>query len=188
MVNNMLQDNINTLAHQIVSMAGPDTPGSPQRTMSIDSKRTVDHMRRENHPHLPPRPVYESIYEVEETPSSHGQSAASADLDLEAGRDEKRKRPTILINTCTVGLTIALVLTLVGLGCQQMAQEFGTDRSWHRLLLLLTAPLQIFVSLVSLTCQFVNIPSQTGKADPVNHHGWIASCLGSCSSRYISPY
>jgi hypothetical protein len=111
-------------------------------------------MRRENHAHLPPRPVYESIYEVEETPSSHGQSSASADLDLEAGRDEKQKRPTILINTCTVGLTIALVLTLVGLGCQQMAQEFGTDGSWYRWLLLVTAPLQIFVSLVSAICQY----------------------------------
>jgi hypothetical protein len=148
MVYNLLQDNINVLTHQIVSMSGAEPYASSQRTKSIDSKWT-DHMRRDSHAHPYPHPVYESIHEVEETPRRPGQAFAPADLDLEAARDQKHKRPTILINACSVALTLALVLLLVALGSRLMAQELGMDGSWHRFLLLVTAPLQIFVSLVS---------------------------------------
>lgn len=79
--------------------------------------------------------------------ASSGGQYSDVESDLEAGLI--KKRPTILINACSVALTVALVLTLLGLGCQQLAQEVGTDGSWYRLLLLTTAPLQTFVSLVS---------------------------------------
>ncbi|KAF3762089.1 hypothetical protein M406DRAFT_341392 [Cryphonectria parasitica EP155] len=83
--------------------------------------------------------VSEPISEVDETNSSQ------ENLDLEEG--SIKKRPTYLINAVTVALTVALVLTLVGLGCQALAQEIATDGSWSRIFLLLTALPQIFVSL-----------------------------------------
>lgn len=89
-----------------------------------------------------PHPVSEHISEVSETSSS------DEEMDLEAG--VPIRRPTMLISAVSVALTVALVLTLVGLGCQQLAQEIATDGNWLRLLLLVTAPPQIFVSLVRL--------------------------------------
>ena len=67
--------------------------------------------------------------------------------DLEAG--PSTKRPRVLINACTVMLTTCVVMTLLGLGGRQLAQEIAIDHDWSRLALLVTAPLQVFVSLVS---------------------------------------
>lgn len=79
--------------------------------------------------------------------SRNNSSFNELDVDLEAASPVKR--PIILINACTVALTSALVLTLVGLGARSLAQEVTTDFRWGRIALLVTAPLQIFVSLVS---------------------------------------
>ncbi|CAK7212623.1 hypothetical protein SEUCBS140593_001565 [Sporothrix eucalyptigena] len=62
-------------------------------------------------------------------------------------RAPPEKRPTMLINAFTVGLTMMLAMTLLGLGCEQLAQEFTTDHNWTRLLLLITILPQIFVCL-----------------------------------------
>ncbi|CAK7225899.1 hypothetical protein SCUCBS95973_006018 [Sporothrix curviconia] len=62
-------------------------------------------------------------------------------------RAPPEKRPTMLINCFTVALTMMLAMTLLGLGCEQLAQEFTTDGSWTRLLLLITILPQIFVCL-----------------------------------------
>lgn len=62
-------------------------------------------------------------------------------------RAPPEKRPTMLINAFTVGLTMMLAMTLLGLGCEQLAQEFTTDHSWTRLLLIITVVPQIFVCL-----------------------------------------
>ena len=69
------------------------------------------------------------------------------DNDIERGHIQKR--PTILINACVVALTIAFCLMLVGLAIRKIAQEIATDGNYLRMLLLITIPLQIFVSLVS---------------------------------------
>ncbi len=130
MVQDMLQGNINILAQKILSTVESRT-GS-HFTDSSSSRHAVDE-KQDSLDHL--RPVHEET------------SSSEKDPDLEAG--QTKKRPTILINAFSVALTIALVLTLVGLGCQQLAQEIGTDGSYYRLFLLVTAPLQVFVSLVS---------------------------------------
>ncbi|OIW28202.1 P-loop containing nucleoside triphosphate hydrolase protein [Coniochaeta ligniaria NRRL 30616] len=133
-VQEMLQENINTLVQTVLSTA--ESRNGSRVTNSISSRHTGDE-KRGSLDYL--HPVHKRIAEVDETDSS------DEDLDLEAGQIQKR--PTVLINAFSVGLTVALVLTLVGLGCQQLAQEVGTDGSYYRLLLLVTAPMQVFVSL-----------------------------------------
>lgn len=135
MVQDMLQENINTLVQTILSTAETRTHS---RFTSISSRHTIDE-KQDSFDHL--HPVHERISEVDESGSD------TDEVDLEAGGP--KKRPTMLINSVSVALTVTIVLTLIGLGCQQLAQEVATDLSCVRLLLLVTAPPQIFVSLVS---------------------------------------
>lgn len=157
MVNGMMQENINMLVQKIQSMSGGSTVGSHTHTNSTDTRDMID----EKHEDIDP------LHNISEPTSEATASATSTnelEEDLEVGA--VKRRPTILINACTVALTIALVMTLIGLGCQELAQEVATDGNYLRLLLLITAPLQIFVSLVS---------------HPTNPHtyGYVYSCFSS---------
>ncbi|KUI61890.1 Interferon-induced GTP-binding protein Mx2 [Cytospora mali] len=141
MVYSMLQDSIDILVQKIQSMT--DSSAGVQFESSIDIRRTVNE-NRDSLDQL--RGVSQPASEFYKTSLSEQES------DLEVG--SIKKRPTILINAITVALTIALVLTLIGLGCQQLAQEVATDGSWYRLFLLVTAPPQIFVSLSLINAIF----------------------------------
>lgn len=150
-VYSMLQEDIDLLLLKIQGMTG--STSAVRFASSIDSRRSVDESRYsvdQSHP------VSEHISDVDETSTCNEQ-----DSDLEVGTI--KRRPTILISACTVGLTLILVLALVGLGCSQLAQEIATDGNWYRLFLLITAPPQIFVSLVrvlqvlrALNCAVLN--------------------------------
>ncbi|KAL1887207.1 hypothetical protein Sste5346_010361 [Sporothrix stenoceras] len=91
--------------------------------------------------------------EVEEKSADIDDTASEDSFVLEnlqevgGERAPPAKRPTMLINAFTVGLTMMLAMTLLGLGCEQLAQEFTTDHNWTRLLLLITVMPQIFVCL-----------------------------------------
>lgn len=137
-VNNMLQNNIDILLQKIQRMT-TSTAGS-RATNSVDLRGTIDYGQES----------LDALCTLSENTSQLDQSSSTehdSDPDLEAG--SIRRRPTVLINACTVALTVALVMTLIGLGCEQLAQEIATDGSCYRLFLLVTAPLQIFASLVS---------------------------------------
>lgn len=60
-------------------------------------------------------------------------------------------RPTLLINPVMVGMTITLLIAALGLGWRSLAQEFAIDGNFIRLALLAVTPMQIFVSLVSIS-------------------------------------
>jgi hypothetical protein len=62
-------------------------------------------------------------------------------------------RPTLLINSITVGLTLALLIAALGAGWRSLAQEFSIDGSFTRLALVAATPAQVFVSLVSYICR-----------------------------------
>lgn len=126
MVYGILQEDIDILLLKIQMMTEPTS--GVRFASSIDSRRPVD----ENRDSLDQRhPVSEYVPEVDETSSSE------QDPDLEVG--EIKRRPTILTSACSVGLTLTLVLTLIGLGCHELAQEVATDGDWFRLFLLVTA-------------------------------------------------
>lgn len=59
------------------------------------------------------------------------------------------KRPTLLINPIMVGLTIALLITALGFGWRNIAQEISVDNNYIRLAILAVTPCQVFVSLFS---------------------------------------
>jgi hypothetical protein len=58
-------------------------------------------------------------------------------------------RPTLLINSIVVGLTLTLLTAALGAGWRNLAQEFSIDGSFMRLALVAATPVQVFVSLVS---------------------------------------
>ncbi|KAG4261955.1 hypothetical protein FPRO04_13985 [Fusarium proliferatum] len=73
------------------------------------------------------------------------QETVVADVDLEFASDAPR--PTPLLNAFIVGLTVAICLCLIALGCSTMALEIASEGHWYRLFLLVTAPPQIILSL-----------------------------------------
>lgn len=139
MVYSMLQEDIDLLLLKIQGLTEPTS--AVRFASSIDSIRPVFESR---HSIVRSYPVSEHVSDVDETSTCNDE-----DSDLEVG--SIKKRPTILISAFSVGLTLMLVMALIGLGCEQLAQEIATDGSWLRLLLLITAPLQVFVSLVSFS-------------------------------------
>ncbi|KAF4119264.1 Glycosyl transferase family 2 [Geosmithia morbida] len=176
--NGMLQENVNLLLEKIQILTESSSASTGLNAGSVgltpiqtglnssgtgltsvrarfaDSTVTVDEKR-------------ERLRTVIEFPSeADPPSSEKHGTDLEAG--SIKKRPTMLINACTVGLTIALVLTLVGLGCRQLAQEIATDGDWYRLFLLVTTPLQIFVSLFFCQAIICSIAQLLGPVSQVN--------------------
>jgi hypothetical protein len=68
--------------------------------------------------------------------------------DLEAAL-QLETRPTLLINPIMVGITLLILVSALGIGWRNLAQEVTVDGSFLRLALVACTPAQIFVSLVS---------------------------------------
>lgn len=143
-INAMLQDNIEVLttktstpthsmAHSIIGSGTGETAERVPQT-SLSDTETV------------------------EPPITRGSESVVTDADLEVASDAPR--PTPLLNAITVALTVAVCLSLIGLGCRALALELASDGNWTRLLLLVTAVPQIVLSLVRTarkrrtTCQY----------------------------------
>ncbi|KAF5619171.1 interferon-induced GTP-binding Mx2 [Fusarium tjaetaba] len=73
------------------------------------------------------------------------EGTAVADVDLEFASDAPR--PTPLLNAVIVGLTVAICLCLIALGCSSLVVEIASEGHWYRIFLLVTAPPQIILSL-----------------------------------------
>jgi hypothetical protein len=70
-----------------------------------------------------------------------------------------QNRPTLLINSVVVGLTLTLLIAALGAGWRSLAQEFSIDGSFLRFALVAATPVQVFVSLVSFYVNNVLKPS-----------------------------
>jgi hypothetical protein len=68
--------------------------------------------------------------------------------ELEEAIITDQARPTLLINSVVIGLTLTLLIGALGAGWRNLAQEFSIDGSFTRLALVAATPVQIFVSLV----------------------------------------
>lgn len=75
------------------------------------------------------------------------ESSISNSNDMEMGKIQKR--PVMLLSATMVAFTIALVLTLMGLGARQLSAEIAIDGNYARLGLLVVVPLQMYITLVS---------------------------------------
>ena len=74
----------------------------------------------------------------------------TAEVDEESGQARPQERPTHLLNTILVGLTLIVVITMLGAGMRSVMTEVLTDGNYLRLAFILLTPIQIFFTLVSL--------------------------------------
>lgn len=77
--------------------------------------------------------------------------ARATEIDPESGAVMPETRPTHLLNTILVSLTLTLIVTTLGAGFRQIAIEVMVDKGYARLAFLLLTPIQIFFTLVSTT-------------------------------------
>ena len=77
-----------------------------------------------------------------------GPRVAVMEIDSETGLVVPQERPTYLLNTILVALTLTLIVTVLGSGFRQIAIEISVDRNMLRLAFLALAPVQIFFTLV----------------------------------------
>ncbi|KAK6537028.1 hypothetical protein TWF281_001231 [Arthrobotrys megalospora] len=68
-------------------------------------------------------------------------------LDEESGEITLESRPTHLMNTVLVSLTLILVIVTLGAGYRQLAVEIAVDGDFTRLAFLALTPVQIFLTL-----------------------------------------
>ncbi|KAK2624996.1 hypothetical protein QTJ16_005365 [Diplocarpon rosae] len=92
-------------------------------------------------------------------------SLSPAELE-DALRTEKR--PTLLINSVIVGLTLILLTSALGRSFRAIAQEIQIDGDYTRLVLLFVTPCQIFVSLFFMQIVVVNLFQMFGPISQVN--------------------
>jgi len=71
------------------------------------------------------------------------------EVDPETGEVVPQHRPTHLMNTVLVALTLILVVTVLGAGYRELAIEIAVDKGWIRLAFLALTPIQVFFTLVS---------------------------------------
>jgi hypothetical protein len=77
-----------------------------------------------------------------------GPAVVEVELDEETG-EYVSKRPTNIMNSNLVGVTLCLIIVLLGLGFREIALEIKVDMDWKRLAFLVLTPVQIFFTLVS---------------------------------------
>jgi hypothetical protein len=103
--------------------------------------------------------IWRGFDEIDEAPSDRRDPIEMAIANLGAGNvtpgeleeaiTTDQNRPTLLINSVVVGLTLILLVGALGAGWRNLAQEFSIDGSFTRLALVAATPVQVFVSLVS---------------------------------------
>jgi len=71
------------------------------------------------------------------------------EIDPENGEVMPQHRPTHLMNTVLVALTLILVVTVLGAGYRELVIEIASDKGWIRLAFMALTPIQVFVTLVS---------------------------------------
>lgn len=71
------------------------------------------------------------------------------EVDPETGTIMPQYRPTHLMNTTLVALTLILIVAVLGAGYRELAIEIASDKGWIRLAFLALTPIQVFFTLVS---------------------------------------
>lgn len=85
--------------------------------------------------------------EEEEAPEKKGPAVVETEINEETG-EYVSKRPTNIQNSVLVGITLTIVITMLGAGFRQISIEILVDRGYLRLCFLLLTPIQIFFTLV----------------------------------------
>ena len=86
--------------------------------------------------------------ESDEAPKK-GPNVTEVEVDEESGEILPQHRPTHLLNTVLVGITLILIVTVLGAGFRALAIEIAVDHQMIRLAFLALTPVQVFFTLVS---------------------------------------
>ena len=90
--------------------------------------------------------------EAEEGQAKKGPNVTEIEVDSESGEIIPEKRATHLLNTILVGLTLIIIVVMLGAGFREVAIEIAVDKNMMRLAFLALTPVQIFFTLVSPDC------------------------------------
>jgi hypothetical protein len=74
------------------------------------------------------------------------------EVDQESGEVIPEKRATNLMNTILVGVTLIIVVTMLGAAWRALAIEVMVDKGFLRLAFVLLTPVQVFFTLVRPSC------------------------------------
>jgi hypothetical protein len=94
-----------------------------------------------------------------------GRTVTASELENGISAD---KRPTLLINPIMVGMTITLLITALGFGWRNLAQEVSIDNDYIRLAILAVTPCQVFVSLFFMQTIIINLGQILGPINQLN--------------------
>jgi len=86
--------------------------------------------------------------EEEGSNEKKGRGVVATTINEETG-EYISKRPTNIQNSILVGITLVIVITMLGAGFRQIAIEIAVDKGYIRCAFLLLIPIQIFFTLVS---------------------------------------
>lgn len=89
--------------------------------------------------------------EAEEGASKKGPNVTAVEIDEESGQIIPEHRPTNLLNTILVSITLILIVTVLGAGFRALAVEIAVDKNWLRLAFVALTPVQIFFTLVGVS-------------------------------------
>jgi hypothetical protein len=78
-----------------------------------------------------------------------GEALNGEGFDEEAGQVSKGDRPIIYYNAFLVACTLCLLIVLLGLGYQKIAQEIILLKRWTSLVFVAMTPISVFLALVS---------------------------------------
>jgi hypothetical protein len=99
--------------------------------------------------------LMELVWKAGEAADTHGSDPEKGpavienEVDVETGAPAQQERPTNIINSFQVALTIMLITTMLSFGYKQLAFQVLVDKSYIRLAFVLLTPVLIFFSLVS---------------------------------------
>lgn len=90
--------------------------------------------------------------EEDEVEKKKGPAIAEVEIDEESGQVIKEKRPTHLMNSVLVAITLSIITTMLGSGFRQITIEMLIDHNMSRLGFIVLIPVQVFFTLVSTPC------------------------------------
>ena len=88
--------------------------------------------------------------EVEEGAAKKGPNVTAVEIDEESGEILPQNRPTNLLNTILVAITLVLIVTVLGAGFRSLATEIAVDHNMLRIAFVALTPVQIFFTLVGI--------------------------------------
>ena len=108
----------------------------------------------------------------EEEGEKKGPQVTEVEIDEESGEIKPQERPTHLLNTILVSITLIIIVVMLGAGFREVAIEIAVDHSMLRVAFVALTPIQIFFTLVSCSLNGANYNLKSPSSLPKS--SWVA--------------